>query len=89
IWWLPAWGDWLWIGFWSISSGLIIILKPNYLYRSLATAGCVIVLAGVCWLILNYGGWLALVPGTIAIALTATGIWIYETYFFRVKTSIS
>jgi CHASE2 domain-containing sensor protein len=89
IWWLPAWGDWLWIGFWSITSGLIIILRPNYLYRSLATSGCVIVLAGVCWLVLNQGGWLALIPGTMGITFTVTGIWIYETYFFRVKTSSS
>ncbi len=89
IWWLPAWGDWLWIGFWSLTSSLIIILRPNYLYRSLTTAGCVIVLTGVCWLVLNQGGWLALIPGTMAITFTVTGIWIYETYFFRVKTSSS
>ena len=72
IWWLPFWGDYLWIWFWSLGSGLIIVLKQNYLYRSLATAGCVIVLSSACWLVLIQGGWLALIPGTMAIALTAT-----------------
>ena len=81
IWWLPFWGDWLWIGFWSVGSGLIISLGQNYIERSLATAGCVIVLSGVCWLILTQGGWLAWIPGGMAISITATSIWIYETRF--------
>jgi CHASE2 domain-containing sensor protein len=88
IWWLPAWGDWLWIGFWSITSGLIIILRQDYLYRSLVTIGCVIVLTGVCWLVLYQGGWLALIPSIVAIALTTTSIWIYEIYFLQIKTMI-
>ena len=79
IWWLPFWGDWLWIGFWSIASGLVVSLRQNYRERSLAITGCVIVLSGVCWLILTQGGWLALIPGVMAIAFTATGIWIFET----------
>ena len=78
IWWLPIWGDWLWIGFWSISSGLVISRGQNHLERSLATATCVFVLSGVCWLVLIQGGWLAWIPGVMAIAFTATGIWICE-----------
>ena len=78
IWWLPFWGDWLWVGFWSVGSGLIFSLGRNYLERSLAITGCIIVLSGVCWLVLTQGGWLAWVPGIMVIAVTATGIWIYE-----------
>jgi CHASE2 domain-containing sensor protein len=80
IWWLPFWGDWLWIGFWSVGSGLMINLGKNYLERSLSMAGCVVVLTGVCWLILTQGGWLAWIPGIMAIAFTTTGIWIYSHY---------
>jgi CHASE2 domain-containing sensor protein len=79
IWWLPFWGDWLWIGFWSIGSGLIINLGKNYLERSLTMTGCVVVLSGVCWLILTQGGWLAWIPGIMAIAFTTTGMWIYDS----------
>lgn len=74
IWWLPFWGDWLWIGFWSIASGLVIWSGCSYFPRSLGIAGCVIVLSGVCWLVLSQGGWLAWIPGIVAIALTASGI---------------
>ena len=78
IWWLPFWGDWLWFGFWSFGSGLIISLGGNHSDRSLAITGCVIVLSSVCWLVLTQGGWLAWIPGVMAIAFTATGIWISE-----------
>ena len=83
IWWLPFWGDWLWIGFWSLGSGLIISLGQNYRERSLAIAGCLIVLSGICWLVLTQGGWLAWIPGVMAIAFTAAGIWILESDFFK------
>lgn len=79
VWWLPFWGDWLWIGFWSVGSGIIISLEKNYFDRTMTVAGCVIILSGVCWLILTQGGWFAWIPGIMAIAFSTTGIWIYET----------
>lgn len=85
IWWLPFWGDWLWIGFWSISSGFLIRLGKNSVTRSLTIAGCVIVLSGVCWLVLTQGGWLAWIPGVIAISCTATSIWIYDTWIYETQ----
>ena len=78
IWWLPFWGDWLWIGCWSIGSGLIIGLGRNYLERSLTIAGCLIVLSGVCWLVLIRGGWLAYIPGVIAIVVTTFGVCLFQ-----------
>ena len=81
IWWLPFWGDWLWIGFWSVGGGLIISLGRNHRERSLAIASCIVVLSSVCWLVLIQGGWLALIPGVMAIVFTTGGIWIYQTKF--------
>jgi CHASE2 domain-containing sensor protein len=78
IWWLPFWGDWLWLGFWSIGSGIMISLGQNYLERSLTIGGWIILLSGVCWLVLTQGGWLAWIPGIMAIAFTASGIWILQ-----------
>ncbi|MDJ0576995.1 MAG: CHASE2 domain-containing protein [Xenococcaceae cyanobacterium MO_234.B1] len=79
IWWLPVWGDWLWIGFWSVSSGLVIWSGRNYLYRSVGIGSCVIILSGVCWLVLTQGGWLAWIPGLVAIAFTTGGIFVYKS----------
>ena len=79
IWWLPVWGDWLWIGFWSVTSGLVVWVGHNSIYRSVGIGSCVIILYGVCWLVLTQGGWLAFIPGLVAIAFTVTGIKIYQT----------
>ncbi len=78
IWWLPVWGDWLWIGFWSFISGLVMWGGRNYIYRTLGIGSCVIVLSGICWLVLTQGGWLAFIPGIIAIIFTTSGIIIYQ-----------
>jgi hypothetical protein len=45
----------------------------------LIVAGCVVVLTGVCWVILIQGGWLAWIPGIMAIAFTTTGMLIYDS----------
>ena len=78
IWWLPVWGDWLWIGFWSATSGLVMWCGRNYVYRSVGISSCVVILTGICWLVLTQGGWLAFIPGVVAIAFTAGGISVYE-----------
>lgn len=78
IWWLPVWGDWLWIGFWSAITGLIMWRGRNYLDRSIGIGGCVIILSGICWYILLQGGWLAWIPGIVAIVFTASGVLVYQ-----------
>ena len=79
IWWLPVWGDWLWIGFWSVISGLVMWGGRNYLDRTVGIGGCVIILSGVCWFVLAQGGWLAFIPGIVAIAFTASGVIVYQS----------
>ncbi|MGK7952059.1 MAG: CHASE2 domain-containing protein [Xenococcaceae cyanobacterium] len=74
IWWLPVWGDALWIGFWSVITALIMWIKVKPLYRNLGIASCGLILSGVCWLVMTQGGWLAWIPGLMAIAFTVGGI---------------
>ena len=83
IWWLPMWGDWLWIGFWSVTSGLIMWRVNSYFDRSIAIGSCIIIISGVCWLVMFQGGWLAWIPGLVAIAFTTTGILIFEFRQFK------
>ncbi len=77
IWWLPVWGDSLWIGFWSTMSGLIMWGGNSYLQRSVGISSCIIIISGVCWLVMTQGGWLAFIPGVLAIFFTAGGIIFY------------
>ena len=87
IWWLSIGADWLWIGFWSAASGLIMWQGRNYIYQSIGIGSCIIVLSGICWLVMIYGGWLAWIPGIVAIALTAGGIQVYQLLQSKNSTS--
>ncbi len=78
LWWLPQWGDALWVGVWSLTSGIIVYWVrsrsvdkgQSSLRLVLALSICVTVLYGFCWVFLLQGGWLPLVPAALAIVLT-------------------
>jgi CHASE2 domain-containing sensor protein len=71
------WGDAVWIGVWSMASGVLVwSVRPRW-QAALMGIGCMGGLYGSCWLLLIGGGWMPLIPtaiavaGTIAIALIA------------------
>ena len=78
IWYLPWWGDWLFVGLCSVASGIIISRGQNQWARNGLTVGSTIFVSGICWLVLTQGGWLAWVPSLMAIAFTSSGIWICQ-----------
>ena len=78
IWWLPFWGDWLWIISWSLLGGFSFWIANNNRNRSIVIGSNLIIISGICWLVLTSGGWLAWIPGIVAIAFSATGLQIYQ-----------
>lgn len=83
IWWLPSWGDVLWVGVWSLAGGLIIWRFQQPLH--LAIAGVILLtgLFGLCYIILAFqSGWIPAIPPAFAL-LTTTGLVIVITYQFR------
>ena len=83
IWWLPFWGDVLWIGVWSIAGGLIIWRYQKPLHLALAGVISLTALFGLCYIILAFhSGWIPAIPPAFAL-LTTTGLVIVITYQFR------
>lgn len=82
IWWLPQWGDALWVWGWSLIGGILIYQLRSQSLRTahlllflvLALSLCIVILYGFCWVLLLQGGWLPLVPGALAILLTGGAI---------------
>jgi hypothetical protein len=74
IWWLPQWGDALWVWVWSATGGVLVyqvraqsLRKAQLLLLLVLTVSlCVTVLYGLCWVFLLQGGWLPLVPSCIS-----------------------
>jgi CHASE2 domain-containing sensor protein len=78
LWWLPQWGDALWVWAWSLIGGMLVwqvrsqstYKAQSSLYLVLTLSICVIVLYGLCWVVLLQGGWLPLVPTALALVVT-------------------
>jgi CHASE2 domain-containing sensor protein len=80
IWWLPQWGDALWVWGWSLTGGILVwqvqsIGKGQSMLRLVLTLSlCVAVLYGLCWIFLIQGGWLPFVPAALALVITSGAI---------------
>ncbi|MEA5573007.1 CHASE2 domain-containing protein [Calothrix sp. UHCC 0171] len=73
LWWLPEWGEILWIFSWGFSATTIIWLIKNPLHQSLALCICGTILYGSCWIIFSFGGWIPIFPA-ILIIVAAWGV---------------
>ena len=82
IWWLPQWGDALWVWGWSLTGGILIwqvrlsnVGKARSSLRLVLTLSIsVAVLYGLCWVFLIQGGWLPFVPAALALVITSGAI---------------
>ncbi len=81
IWWLPQWGDTIWVLLCSLSGGIIVWRIENQLHQGIAISIAVIILYTVCWLALINGAWLPLIPSMLALLGTAGFLKIYNVKF--------
>jgi diguanylate cyclase (GGDEF)-like protein len=81
IWFLPEWGEWLWIGCWSLLGGLIVWWYDRPLSSLVAVAIAIGGLWGICVLVFSWSGWLPVIPPTIGLLMTGTLILGQKTYY--------
>ncbi len=78
FWWLPQWGDTLWVWCWSLTGGIVMWFWRIPLLRSLAVSSSVAILTVVCWLGFIRGAWFPLVPSAFGIILTGSYVVVWE-----------
>jgi CHASE2 domain-containing sensor protein len=96
IWWLPQWGDALWVWIWSLTGGIVVWMVRSRsqskarspLLLVLAICISVTVLYGLCWVFLLQGGWLSFVPAALALMLTGGAASLLPRSFFNTCPSI-
>jgi len=80
IWWLPPWGDALWVWVWSLTGGVLIYQlrwrkgKAQLPLSIVVMLVSVTALYGCCWIVLLQGGWLPLVPAALALVTVGGAI---------------
>lgn len=79
LWWLPAWGETLWVWGWSFVGGILVWrLRSPHLGGAIATA--LIALSALCFVVLLLGGWIPLVPSALALLLTSGSLVAYTIF---------
>ncbi|MGK7930604.1 MAG: CHASE2 domain-containing protein, partial [Microcystaceae cyanobacterium] len=64
FWWLPQWGDFLLLLFWSLVGGFIFYLQKP-LYRLGISIFSLFLMLGMYWFIFIQNGWLPLIPSVL------------------------
>jgi CHASE2 domain-containing sensor protein len=72
LWWLPEWGEILWIFTWSCAGSLIIWRWKTPLSQIFALCICGAGLYLSCWIIFSIGGWMPLFPAMLVIVAPYT-----------------
>jgi CHASE2 domain-containing sensor protein len=67
LWWLPAWGEIIWVWSWSLVGILIGYIRGSF--RLLAGSVAIIILGGLCFVLLLNGGWIPLIPSVFALLI--------------------
>ncbi|MBW4473826.1 MAG: CHASE2 domain-containing protein [Stenomitos rutilans HA7619-LM2] len=78
LWWLPWWGDALWVLTWGLVGGMVTwwFRLPSLL--GLAEFVMLSALYGLCYFFFIQGGWLPLVPSMFVLLLTSGSVLVYR-----------
>ncbi|GET44333.1 CHASE2 domain-containing protein [Microseira wollei] len=68
LWWLPAWGEIIWVWSWSLVGILTRYIRSS-LRLVLAGSATIIILGGICFVMLLNGGWMPLVPSVFVLVI--------------------
>ncbi|MDJ0732615.1 MAG: CHASE2 domain-containing protein [Nostocaceae cyanobacterium] len=77
LWWLPQWGETLWIFAWSFTGGVIIWCWRGKLHRGIGIGTSLLILYAACWLLFTKGGWIPLLPSVLAMIATKITLLLY------------
>ncbi|HIK30667.1 MAG TPA: CHASE2 domain-containing protein [Oscillatoriales cyanobacterium M59_W2019_021] len=77
FWWLPTWGDALWVLLWAGIGGVVIVASPSNRMRGVGIIGAGVSLVGIGAIVFIQGGWLPLIPALLALGGTAIGMSLY------------
>lgn len=83
IWWLPTWGEMIWIWVWSFAGGVIVWRLQSWTKIGLAAVVAITLLHGGCFVLLLQGGWIPLVPSALALVGGGGAVALYPKFQTR------
>ncbi|HEY9622877.1 MAG TPA: CHASE2 domain-containing protein, partial [Crinalium sp.] len=80
FWFMPQWGEWLWILGWSVTGGIMAWRVRHPLILGLSLSVALGLGTGICFGILTQTGWIPLVPPALALIGTAGGVLLFDRF---------
>ncbi|MBD2530847.1 CHASE2 domain-containing protein [Nostoc flagelliforme FACHB-838] len=77
LWVWPAWGEALWIFYWSIFGGILAWRIRNSCFLGLAIVAGIGVISAISFVMFIKGIWIPLIPATLTLVLTGSSLVIY------------
>ena len=77
LWWLPAWGETVWVWSWALLGGGLILFFRTPIRLGLVSGAALFFLYGICFILLLEGGWVPLVPSALAGVATGGSTLVY------------
>ncbi|TAF06324.1 MAG: CHASE2 domain-containing protein [Nostocales cyanobacterium] len=81
FWFLPGWGEVIWIGGWSVVGGFLAWRIRHPLGLGLAESGSLAVLFGTNFVIFTQAGWFPVVSPALGLVVAAVSVLAYTAYF--------
>ncbi|MEB3148476.1 MAG: CHASE2 domain-containing serine/threonine-protein kinase [Sphaerospermopsis sp.] len=81
FWFLPGWGEFIWIGGWSVVGGFLAWRIRHPLALGVAEGGSLAVLLGTNFVIFLQAGWFPVVSPALGLVVAAVGVLAYSAYF--------
>jgi CHASE2 domain-containing sensor protein len=76
LWWLPEWGNFVWVFFWTSTGSVIVWRVKTHIYQGLALLTSCLLLYMLCLSIFMFGGWIPTVTANIALISPFGVVWI-------------
>jgi CHASE2 domain-containing sensor protein len=88
IWVWPEWGDWLWIGAWSVMGGLIVWRGRSQVVVIISmVSGVIVIYVMGCLVLIAMTGWIPLIPPVLSLLLTIVCLSIFEQIQPKIASS--
>lgn len=80
FWFIPEWGEVVWIGVWSLTGAILISITHNIRQLLLAETVAIGLLGSISLIVFLEAGWIPVMTPVVGLVMSSTGVLAYSAY---------
>ncbi|MEQ8961480.1 MAG: CHASE2 domain-containing serine/threonine-protein kinase, partial [Coleofasciculus sp. C2-GNP5-27] len=80
FWFIPEWGEVVWIGVWSLAGAILICVTHNIRQLLLAETVAIGLVGGISFIVFLEAGWIPVITPILGLVMSSTGVLAYSAY---------